>query len=68
MTKYIGIHSFNDGSLYVELGEFEDYEEAYESMERNDAALTLLTYDEFKKISEIIKNNKKTWEGIFEVK
>ncbi len=52
---YIGIHEFTNGELWVEADEYEDREEAYEIMERNDSGLTVLSILEFEKIYNLLK-------------
>lgn len=65
--KFIGIIGFWNGEIWVQLGEYEDVDEALDDMERNDSQLTLLTEEEFNKIVEIVKNNRKKWDGMYKV-
>lgn len=53
---FAGIHIFYDG-IYVEVGDYEDYDEAYEIMERNDSDLIVLTREELSKICKLVNEN-----------
>lgn len=53
---FAGIHISYDG-IYVEVGDYEDYDEAYEDMERNDSDLIVLTREELSKICKLVNEN-----------
>ncbi|MEM3335606.1 MAG: hypothetical protein QXY47_06195 [Thermoplasmata archaeon] len=54
--KFVGIHTFLNGEIYVESSEYRDIEEAYEDMERNDSSLTVLSKTELEKVFYIANN------------
>jgi hypothetical protein len=64
MRKYLGIHTFIDGSLGIEKIIASNKTKAYEIMERNGSNLLVLSKAELKKISKLASRDLrgKIWE------